>query len=309
MTTTEFVPFTAEQFVDAAYSLELDINKTQTHARARASGLGACAREQGYSYSGTPESNPQRADPRRAPGVLTTEQGRHVEDLSCGIIDHLPQGLTVVDRQIEVPPFYPVSGHPDGRLQSTRVGSGHHTLEDGLVWGFEHKHLGRFSYMKTFKLGWEAANAGYMTQLIMYGKALGWDKATVLVLAQDASGTQFEYNNSHYAKKITDNNKWAQRTDWHPKVQLFHVDLRPWYGFFPQLTQRGDQIMKVTREQGPAAIRREGDGVSHAMFERDPGGKGKPVFPCGYCSWVDRCNLYGNGTEGIIPIPPQLGAK
>jgi hypothetical protein len=152
---TEYVPFTAEEFIDAAYELEMDINKTQVHHRPRASGLASCAREQGYSYSGTPESNPQRDDPRRAPGVLTTEQGRHVEDLTCEIIDHMPQGLTVVDRQIELPVDYPVSGHPDGRLQPKAGGP----MPDGLVWGFEHKHLGRFSYMKTFKLGFEWCGA------------------------------------------------------------------------------------------------------------------------------------------------------
>jgi hypothetical protein len=303
MTTTEYVPFTAEQFIDAAYELEMDINKTQVHHRPRASGLASCAREQGYSYSGTPESNPQRDDPRRAPGVLTTEQGRHVEDLTCEIIDHMPQGLTVVDRQIELPVDYPVSGHPDGRLQPKAGGP----MPDGLVWGFEHKHLGRFSYMKTFKLGFEEANAGYMAQTILYGHALGWDKATIMVLGQDASGNQFEYNNSHYAKNITPANQWAQREDWNPKVLLFHIDLRPWYGFVPQLHDRAGQIMRVIREQGPAAIRRENDGVSHAMFERD-GGKGKPLFPCGYCSHVDRCNLDGNGTVGIVPIPASLGA-
>jgi hypothetical protein len=296
-----YVPFTADEFIDAAYSLELDVNKTQVHTRARASGLGSCARQQAYSFAGVPESDPQRKDPERAQGILTTEGGRHVEDLTCEIIQHLPHGLTVVDRQIELPVDYPVSGHPDGRLHWGDENSAR-TLQDGLVWGFEHKHLGRFSYMKTFKLGFEAANAGYMTQLVPYGHALGWDKATVMVLGQDASGNNFEYNNSHYAKKRTPANAWALRDDWNAKVQLFHIDLRPWYGFIPQLHDRARQLATVVTEQGPAAVRREGDGIARTQ-------QGKRAFPCGYCDYVSVCNMDGNGTVGIVPIPSQLGAS
>jgi hypothetical protein len=170
------------------------------------------------------------------------------------------------------------------------------------VWGFEHKHLGRYSYMKCFKLGFEAANAGYMAQVILYGHALGWDKVMVVVLGQDASGNQAEYNRSHNAKKKTQANAWAQRLDWDSKVQLFALDLRPWYGFIPQLHDRARQVAQVTQETGPGSVRREGDGIAVNMSSASP------AFPCGYCDFVDRCNLDGNGTVGIIPLPGQLGA-
>jgi hypothetical protein len=297
--TTDYQPFTADDYVDAAYALELPENAVQQRTRARASSVGSCSRQQAYSYAGVTPSNPQRSDDYRRNGVLTAEQGRYIEDMSCDIIDLMPQGITVVNRQIEVPDGYPVSGHPDGEI----VLKGGGPMPDGLKWGFEHKHLGRFSYMKTFKMGFDAANAGYMAQVILYGHALGWDKTIICVLGQDASGNQSEYNRSHNAKKQTPQNSWAQRLDWNSKVQIFAIDLRPWYGFIPQLHDRARQLALVTTQSGAGSIRREGDGIAKNMKSNSP------AFPCGYCDYVDRCNVDGNGTEGIVALPGQLGAS
>lgn len=316
MVSSEWVPFTQDEFVQAAYGLELDENKVQRRLRPRASGLAGCAREVGYMMEGVEPSNPSSADSmrgmdspqRRDHGKLTTEGGRIIEDLSCEVIKHVPNGLEVVDRQIELPADYYVSGHPDGRLQSQHLSLreealGVRTLQDGLVWGFEHKHLGRFKYLKIFKEGFERGAPDYFAQVIIYGHALGWDKVTLVLLAQDASGVQMEANQSLGAKTRTSKNSWPLRDDWNPKVQLAHLDLRPWYALVPRLNKRADEISRVVQQVGAAAIRRESDGI-RTKVDR---GLTKLTFPCGYCDFADRCNLDGAGTEPVEALPQQLG--
>ena len=58
--TDEWVPFTANELIQAGYGLEMDVNKTQVRSRLRASGLSSCARSQAYSLAGVEHSNPQR---------------------------------------------------------------------------------------------------------------------------------------------------------------------------------------------------------------------------------------------------------
>lgn len=312
MGSSEWVPFTVNEFIQAAYKLELPENAVQMRSRPRASSLGGCAREVAYQMAGVPQSNPSIADnmngvdgpQRRDHGILTTESGRIIEDLSCAVIEHVPSGLTVVDRQIELPAGYFVSGHPDGRLQQKGKGTIERTLQDGLVWGFEHKHVGRFKYLKIFKEGFERGAPDYFAQVIIYGKALGWDKVTLVIMAQDASSMTFEANNSLGAKTRTSKNSWPLRLDWNPKVQIYHLDLRPWYALIPKLAKRAADISAIVQAQGAAAVRRDGDGIRTYVDNR---GLTKLAFPCGYCDFADQCNVDGNGTEAVTPLPPQVG--
>lgn len=315
MGSSEWVPFTANEFIQAAYKLELPENAIQMRTRPRASSLGGCAREVAYQMAGVPQSNPSSRDSmngmdgpqRRDHGILTTESGRIIEDLSCNVIEHVPNGLTVVDRQIELPAGYFVSGHPDGRLQQKdgAAGSDPQVLQDGLVWGFEHKHVGRFKYLKIFKEGFERGAPDYFAQVIIYGKALGWDKVTVIVMAQDASSENMEATRALQAKTRTAANSWPLRTDWNPKVQIYHLDLRPWYALIPKLTDRAQDISRIVQAQGAAAVRRDGDGI-RTYEDR---GITKLAFPCGYCSYADQCNADGNGTEAVTPLPAQVASS
>jgi hypothetical protein len=232
---------------------------------------------------------------------LTAESGRYMEDLTVDVIE-AGLGYEIRDRQIELPPDYFVTGHPDGRLHRKGAADNDHVLEDGCVWGFEHKFMGRFKYLKTFRDGLEAGAPDYLSQTILYGHALGWDKVMAVYLSQDASGLQAEANRALQAKTRTVANSWPLRDDWNPKVLLFPIDLRPWYTLVPSLNKRADDLARIVRDFGLGAVRREGDGVQ-TYTDR---GLTKLAFPCGYCDFVDRCNADGNGTQVVEPMPAQL---
>jgi hypothetical protein len=306
----EWTPFTPDEFIQAGYGLEMAENVPQVRTRPRVSSLAGCAREIAYQIAGVPLSNPSSADTmngmdgpqRRDHGVLTTEGGRIMEDLSAAVIEQLSGDIEVADRQMELPIGYFVSGHPDGRLQ--RKGIIARELHDGLIWGFEHKYVGRFKYLKIFKEGFERGAPDYFSQVILYGHALGWDKVTVVIMAQDASSMNMEANNALGAKTRTSKNSWPLRLDWNPKVQVYHLDLRPWYALIPRLEERANSITSVTQTLGAAAVRRDGDGVRTYV---DYKGLTKLSFPCGYCDFADQCNADGDGTEAVCPLPSQLG--
>jgi len=239
---------------------------------------------------------------------ITAEAGRYMEDLSIDIIERGVldeegnQRYEVRDRQVQLPDDYFVTGHPDGRLHRAGAPDDSVSLEDGLVWGFEHKFLGRFKYLKIFKEGFEAGAPDYLSQIIIYGHALGWDKCLAVLVAQDASGVQMEANRALQAKKRTSANSWPLRDDWHPKVMTIAVDLRPYYGLIPNIGKRADDIARIVKEFGPGAVVREGDGIQ----TRTDRGIAKLNFPCGYCDYATMCNQDGNGTEQVAPVPPAL---
>jgi hypothetical protein len=295
------LPFSTEEFVDAAYELELDENKRMRRYVPRASSLGGCARKQAYYLMDVDPSNPQRDDDYRRNGVLTTEQGRYIEDLSCDVISQIeaPGGahFAVVNRQVQLPVGSLVSGHPDGELVvnygqgdggSGPVGYG--PMPDGMKWGFEHKHLGRYSYMDLFKNGY-ASNKEYWNQLLLYGYYLDWDAVLVCVLAQDQSGIRQEKNEALRRLKTSKNPgyyRWAESPTFDTKVQLHAFYLRPHYvASIPRLEERARWLATVDRPQGVA---READAI-----KVNP--RGNPAFPCGFCDYADRCIADGPGTE------------
>lgn len=294
-------PFTVDEFITASYGLQLEANERQVRTEARISSLGSCARETGYMMAGVEPTDPQQDDPERRHSKLTTEQGTYVEDLTCDVIDQM--GHHVSNRQLCIghpvckdheqgPLDYPMTGHPDGELG----------LLAGEQWGFEHKHLGRYTYLETFKKGFHLAHPGYLAQIILYGHALGWEKVLCVVLAQDASSTEFErrqaarYAVSGKAKETRDRNAWALRKDWNPKVLFYAYDLRPAYAFVPALQDRADEIANYVSALGPDAIKRDFSGVT----KRDDG---HPAFPCGYCDFATRCNEVGSTGMAVRPLP------
>lgn len=275
-------PFTVKDYIRASFSLELPENAPQTRVKPRVSGILDCARLQGYSMSNTPRSNPEEENFGRNHQNVTNEIHREAEDVSVAIIQEL--GYIVADRQIELSEDYPLTGHPDGRLvrkddaywnyndpEDKRVYYTDGKLEDGLVWGFEHKVIGYLRFVDIFRDGLFKAKPEYIAQSLLYGDALGWDAVLFVVLADDAAATKGQRTKN--AKQ-----PWASREDWNPKVQLIPVDLRPLKPLVPLLHKRAEGIA--------AAI------AQGKLIQREH--SGTKVFPCGYCDWQDRCNIDGN---------------
>lgn len=225
-----------------------------------------------------------------------------MEDLSVKVIDYM--GLRVVDRQVELPPDYPVSGHPDGRLDG---------VTDGLIWGFEHKHLGRYAYEKILKEGLFKAEPHYILQTGLYGDALGWDASLFLIMAQDSSSVRGDMTANLRAKNPA--HRWAVYPDLHPKVQVIAVDLRPIkHGLVPLGLERAKWLSDWKRESGdPADVAREYDPetLEDKWVADGEGGRKevqRPKFPCSYCPYLTKCLEDGAGGK-MAPTLPWIEAE
>ncbi len=282
--------FTAEEFFRASHRFqqESETNRQQEHAKPRASGLLDCARDQMYTMAGETPSNPE-ADTDHRDQAFSNEDNRRTEDLTIDVIRLMAKGFSVTDRQISVGEDSLYTGHPDGRFYDAYTGSGETTtlMKDGLVWGFEHKKLGRYSYLKTFKEGLLSAKPGYIVQAIAYGKALGWDVVQFVILAEDASSMRGEATNARRAKSYSG---VFERPDWNPKVLLPVVDLRPLYALYPSIEARAQALIDA-RAEGLT-----GDDIK-------PEYDGQANFPCGsYCEFRDRCrSVSREETLRVIP--------
>lgn len=309
-------PFTADEYLRAAGNNVLPENEVREYRKPRASSLGACARQQAYAMAGTKKDElGAEYSGRTIDNELTAEQGRHFEDLSVQIIESM--GLRVVDRQIELPPEYPVTGHPDGRLEDPRsddvIGPGLYVpttdrLSDGLVWGFEHKHLGRYSYEDVLKKGFEAAHPNYILQTALYGDALGWDASLFLIVAQDSSAVRGDATSNLRAKNPAV--RWSVHPDMNPKVLVIPVDLRPLkHGLVPVAHERAKWLTEW-REAGkdPSGVAREAD-PTFVEQKWVPDGKGDRMqvdrvkFPCGWCPYLSKCLEAGGGGEPAPKLP------
>lgn len=281
-------PFTTRDYLEAVGpSFQLDMNKLMLRRKPRASALGSDAREIAYMMSATPYDDPPHEDARNeADSVLTAEQGRMFEDLSVHVIEQM--GFGVVDRQIELPDDYFVTGHPDGRL----VGP---WMDDyNLVCGFEHKHLGRWKYIGIIKHGFMAECPEYVLQAVLYGYALGWDICQFVITAQDASGIRTEALRS--TKTKDESKRWGLK-DFNPKVHAFAIDLRPLYEtLLPAARQRAEWFTRWFDEScDPREVRLE-----HDPYEVD--GLGRATFPWGYSEWLGRARADGQSGQSAPPL-------
>ena len=277
-------PFTAADFLRAVpQAFMLDENRPQVRARSRASALSSCAREQGYMMANVPKSNEQVEDPERFDIPLASEEGRHYEDLSIAVIRSM--GYDVVDRQIELPEDYPVSGHPDGRLIG--VTDEAKASVSGGVWGFEHKHFGRYEYQKIYKQGLMAAAPEIVAQMSLYGDALGWDFCLLCIVGKDASSNK---GDARQNRNVKDKSKMWVGEDWNAKVQIFAVDLHPLKDtMVPRLKLRANWFNSyMAAEGGREAL---ADGL-YPEYDPFPGAKGI-AFPCSYCEWLTKCQETG----------------
>ena len=289
-------PFTKEEYIAGAFNLVLPENQPQVRPKPRVSGILDCSRQQAYMMANVPRSDPEEEDPTRAHQTVTNEMHRVDEDVTVDIVRNIVETkgfgkYLVVGRQEVLPLDYPLTGHPDGMLvlrekfqeQETHLNCIDHfdrALDDGLVWGFEHKVIGYLQYIKLFDKGLMVGKPGYFYQALLYGDALGWDAVLFVVLADDAAATKGQRSMELRKKNPA---AWASREDWHPKVQIIPLDLRPYYPLIPQVHKRAEALSAVT---DPAEVKREYSGTG--------------VFPCGYCDWKARCNIDG---EGSIEIP------
>lgn len=298
--------FNAEQFFRAAHLMNAmnPDNAPQLRAKPRASGILDCARSVVYSMTNTPPSNPE-ADTDHRDQAFSNEDNRRSEDISVEVIKLMGIGLEVHGRQLGVPETHPTTGHPDGHFEFSDPeydkddGTLYATVPvgpDGLKWGFEHKKLGRYSFLEVFKKGLLVAKPGYVAQAMGYGIAFGWDVVQFVILAEDASSMRYEANQARRQKD--GKGDWANRPDWNPKVQLPVLDLRPLYGMFPLIQARAEALSAAV------ANGKTGDDIQ-------PEYDGKVRFPCNeYCDQRDRCRIATQVAEAsgkpltVIPRTP-----
>ena len=204
-----------------------------------------------------------------------------MEDLSFRLLQQ--NGIWVVDRQLALPSDYPVTGHPDGRI-------------DGTTMGVEHKHLGRYAYLDILKHGLDKGAPEYILQAALYGHALGWESAFFVITSQDASSIRTEMTMNRRAKNPA--NRWVDAHPWqNPKAMFFVRDLRPLYDtLVPQALARAQWLSEWKAQSGePTDVRLEADPYR---------GRGDRVaFPWSYSEYLARAQRDGQRGVEAPPLP------
>lgn len=220
-----------------------------------------------------------------------------------------------------------LTGHTDGEfrlcengnaewldLQATQFLNNLRRLEDGLIWGFSSKHLGRWKYEKIAKYGSIAdAAPDYELQELLYGIALGWDASFSFISSQDASSVRSDASANLRAKNPE--HRWATQSIWHPKLMDFVFDLRPLKPTLGALAKvRADWLTKWMEESGnPTDVAREFDptvpsknGQWTVDENQQPKRVDAPDFPCGWCPFLVQCLTDGQSGE-YAPSLPFMG--
>lgn len=251
-------------------AFQLPENAVQKRDKPRASGLTSDAREIAYLMAGTTPSNPHAFNPDRMDGAMTAEQGRMMEDLLVAAIANmdLPNGMKyeVVDRQIELPASYFVTGHPDGRINNTL---------------FESKHFGRFAYKEIARDGiWGEKGRDVLAQAAMYCDALDYEGALIVITSQDASSMRMELRTKAFISRGI-----------HPKMMLHYVPREQLQPLIPPLKERAEFFINWMA----------GDGnPGNVAWESTPN---RDKFPWSYSEFVDRAIIDG---EGLKQAPPAF---
>ena len=291
-----------------AFMLPMNVNRP--HDKPRASGIGSCARQQGYSMAGAATTN----EPGGPDNDLTTEQGRIVDEQVTQRL-FVPHGIKVVNSQISLPDDFPMTGHPDGELaflEDEHEGGWRERDVNNVKWGYEHKNLGRWAYETVLKQGFEMGEPGYLCQTVTYGMGLGWDAAYVVCLSQDASSVRSDMRINLKSKnpKV----RWANDPMLHPKLMTYGIDLHKYYGTLgKRLIQRAEWLTEwyhetrepshIAREANPEALTRDSYvALPNGEVERTEG----PEFPCSWCPWLAQCLKDGNGGDRAPELPFAL---
>lgn len=328
-------PIDREAFLGAVSpTFALPANVIKPRDKPRASGLADCARSQAYYMTGLAQGAP---NPAQSDLPLTQEQGRMFEDITAAVIANTPtksgRPVEVHMRQvcigheictpdsIQGPLDFFVTGHPDGEFwhpdvlvsdpslaQADQGDPNLRRLDDGLIWGFEHKHLGRYGYTKAPKAGvFDAAYPEYLLQGLLYGAALGWDAVLVFVTSQDASAVRGDATANLRAKKPA--RRWATEGFWHAKVMLHTFSIADYKPLYDMAKTRAGWLAKWKAEDGdPTHVMREYSPENNVkdvwMVDEDgqPTKTSGPDFPCSYCPYLARC--LEDGQSGVAA--PQL---
>lgn len=278
-------PIDVEKLLSSVEEMVLPENVPGKSNKPRASGLANCARQQAYSMHAVPITD--KSDYHQA---FANEQNRTLEDVTCAAMGI--RNMPILNRQISLPADYPVTGHPDGEVgfrfeSDVARGFDKETDEEGLKWGFEHKVLGRYSYLDVFKQGLMASKPGYITQAMLYGDALGWDAVLFTVLSADHTSTKGEHTQaSRPSRANPEGQAWTHKEGWDAKALIIPIDLRPLAPLLPVMKQRAADLSAVTN---PHTVSREYSGTDN--------------FPCNYCNWQKQCVADGDGDVTITKNP------
>ena len=160
-----------------------------------------------------------------------------------------------------------------------------------LVWGFEHKHLGRFQYTRIVDKGLYGGFPDIIAQMLLYGSALGWDACMAVIMSQDASGIRTEYTRASKERK----EKLAANLGYNPKLMVFGIDLRPLYKtLLPALEARAQWFIDWKRD--------DGDPLS-VQIEAAPSKVNPKAFPWGWSEYVSRAMRDGQSGFAAPPTP------
>lgn len=279
-------PITVAEFLAAVGpTFALPENARMRRAKPRASGIANCARQQWYYMNDTEPTAERNSDQD-----LTAEQGRMFEGITLAIMR--TKGLTVASRQDGIPDDYPVSGHPDGDDLVSTSSDKRWRGGPGKKWGFEHKHYGRYEYERMLKLGVEQGNPEALSQILMYGDALGWDYCWMVVVSQDASAVRGDMSINKRAKN--ESSVWVT-PDMNPKVQFFVIDINEYKGtLIPMLKMRARWLSEHVDDPTPPRA----EFVPFATGKQD-----KIEFPCSHCPYLRDCQEAGQDGPRAPGLP------
>lgn len=292
-------PFTFRQLAEGVSdATAIPGNETQVMRRPRASGIMNDAREIAYKMAGTPVSNERMAQDDRWQDVMAAETGRMLEDLMCLGIMNLRDGLeqyAIVDRQVELPEDYPMSGHPDGRLVR-RTKNGFKEMPGGKRVGIEFKVKGSYQFKNLAADGIHSAiGRDLLAQVTTYGDALKWDSVVIVVMSHDAGPIR---NDVSRFKKYAMLKKMKE-DQFHAKGFVWAVDLTELKeALAPMLHKRADWF---SRRQAAGKDPRD------VRFEKAP--TERQDFPWGWSEYYDLAHAdlaeTGTGTKRA-PWPALL---
>lgn len=254
--------------------------------KPRASSLAYCSRRQAYAMVAAEVTDHPSPD-----SLYTAEQGRIMEDATIAALGRAD--IHIVNQQAVIDdPSLPFTGHIDGEVAAPR----------GERVGFEHKHLGRYSYKEHFIKGPEGAAPDYIAQMVAYGLGRGWDEVLYVVTSQDASSMRGEYTMNQRVKDPA--KRWSSLPGWNPKMLIYRINLQYYYKTLAEpLLARASALVSWYRHStrqldapDPRDIHREFD--PEAVLK-----DGKVAFQCTYCPWQQRCKEDGPGGEKIPWIP------
>jgi hypothetical protein len=224
------------------------------YPRPSAAGPERCIRQSVYHARGFREDKPigDRA-------ILAMDDSSRHEELSADWISKT--GYTLHSRQMEVRPFYDISGSIDGIIRD----------KHGTDRLWEHKAINHFTFEKYWKGIWPI---DYFTQCCIYVKGLDIDVNEAILLIKNKNTAQYlDYLIRYYSGN-----------DLCHIIEVEHssgdirrgIDNKPLISF-PNIISNALNVFREINKH-----------VKAQTLPDRPHEIGTQ-FPCGYCSWEDTC--------------------